>query len=119
MPTLETLDVVSFLRSGGTDLEKLRPTESIEKAPQFFSYYIDGEAQDDEVINVESTARSAMTELLCLPVDAQKMVFVYIARMVKNPGDQAILQNDNKRRGARIVRLASGNDREHNFLLTH
>ena len=115
---MKTIDIKANLLSAGVDLDELRP-DNVEKASQFVSYHYGDSNGGIAVINIESTARVVMAEMLCLPVDVQERAFYLVAMLVKNPGDQAILSGDGKRRGARIVRLASDDESVHNFLLTH
>ena len=115
---MQIINVVEVMNSTGVQLKDLRP-DNVDKASQFFSYHYESDSGISEVVNVESTARILMAEFLCLPIEVQKKVFFYIARMLKHPGDQAVIEGDNRRRGARVVRLASDCAQKHNFLLTH
>jgi hypothetical protein len=110
-----TVDIFGLLRGAGIDLRAIKPDDS-ERAPQFFAYY---DVDEMEMILVESTAKSVMAEVTCLPIDVQNTLFIAIARVVTRPGEQAILVGDKNKRGARVVRLASEDENVHRLLLTH
>ena len=114
------VDIYGQLRGAGVDVDELREQMEMSEL-QYFRYTI--HLKDDEeyceTINVESTAKSVMDEFTRMSVDYQERFFTLIARILKNPGEQIVLTGDQKKRGARIVRLASEDDFEHNFLLTH
>ena len=83
------------------------------------SYSFKQDGTGPKTINMEATARNAMAELLCLPVEVQGRAVYLVAMLLNNPGDQVILSRDDKYRKARIIRLASDEESVYNLLLTH
>lgn len=110
---METINLKTALLAAEINIDEIRPSNT-EKASQFVAYHY----KNGETINVESTARQMMAEMLCLPMDVQAQAVMLIAQQVKNPGDQAIIEGGDHRRGARVVRLASDDASVHNLLLT-
>ncbi len=122
----KSLDVFRILESAGIDISKLRAEHS-ERSPQFFAYTV-----GDERIEIESTARSVMADIACLPIKIQESIFIALVRTLTRPGEQMILTGDKKERGARVVRLANEDtgtldverilatpSKVHRLLLTH
>jgi len=60
-----------------------------------------------------------MEKFTRMPVDCQQHIFYQLAMLFKEHGAQIIVGGDKKRRGVRIVRLASYDQGVRNLLLTH
>jgi hypothetical protein len=117
---IEEIDIYEQLTNAGVvDIERFRMKMVSEKS-RYFQYHVTGGNQDEvEIINVESTAEQVMEEFTHMPVDYQRRIFYQIVLQLKEPGAQLIVNGDSKKRGARIIRLASDDDYNHNLLLTH
>lgn len=116
---IEQIDIYAQLRGAGINTDELK-LEMADGESQYFQYHYFGGSQDGvETINVESTARSVMEEFTRMPVDYQQRIFYQLKILLKVPGDQIVVNGDQKKRGARIVRLSSDDENVHNLLLTH
>lgn len=116
---IEQIDIYAQLHGAGIDTDELK-LQMADGESQYFQYRILGGNQDKVTeINVESTARSVTEEFTRMPVDYQQRIFYQLCMLLKEPGSQIVIIGDQKKRGARIVRLASDNDSVHNLLLTH
>ena len=113
---IEQIDIYAQLRGAGIDMQELRA--GMDSESQFFQYHTLGD-DNGLVINVESTARSVMEEVTRMPVDYQQRIFYLIGMLLKEPGAQITITGDEKKRGARVVRLASDDENVFNLLLTH
>jgi len=114
---IEQIDIYAQLRGAGIDTDELK-LQMADGESQYFQYRILGEDKVEE-INVESTAKSVMEEFTRMPVDYQQRIFYQLSMLLKQPGEQIVVNGDQKKRGARIVRLASDDANVHNLLLTH
>ena len=115
---MKSLSVAEILKRNGMELSEIRegrPADS-NKASQYFEYHA---GACGEVINVESTATSVMGEILRLSVFQQASVFLSILHEIESPGDQVVITGDEKKRGARVVRLKSDDPKVYELLLTH
>lgn len=116
---IEQIDIYAQLRGAGIDTDELK-SQMADGESQYFQYSAHNGYKDElHVINVESTARSVMEEFTRMPVDYQQRIFCQLSMLLKEPGSQIVVNGDQKKRGARIVRLASDNENVHNLLLTH
>lgn len=110
---MKTMAKPAFLQSIGMDTQPVRPKDE-ERAPQFFKFLIG----NGQVAIVESVAKNAMLEIVRHPIEIQEKIIEGLARLVKEPGDQAVLEDDAKNRSVRVVRLASEHENVHKLLLT-
>ena len=116
---MKTIDIAAVLGSIGIDINKYKG-QGNERAPQFLEYCVDI-GGIEEVVMVESTARSVTAEILCLPMDVQVAIFVEIAHRLEYPGEQAFIVAGDKPRSVRVVRIKPEPDDDahtHRLLLT-
>jgi hypothetical protein len=116
---MKSINLLKIVESCGVNLSELRKSgpDDKEQASQYFSYMIN--SQQALRVNVESTAKSVMEEVLRFPLHIQNALFAAIVREITQPGEQAVIEGDKKRRGARAVRLASEAADVAEILLTH
>jgi hypothetical protein len=94
------------------------PPADTERGPRYFRYSYNLTPEQVFTIGVESAAHSFMDEVLTYPVYAQTKMFKFLASKLEQPGTHLPIGGDAKKRGARVIRLATSIPHHAVLLLT-